>query len=134
MAGVAGPMLHYKRWHGARFLVALAVGGMLAGLVLSVPVYLVGELLDRLVPLPVRLLALAVLGAALALADLRNRTPHIWRQVPQRLANRLPPGTLGLVWGFDLGLLFTTQKTVSLLWLSIGALLLLHPAAAAWAL
>jgi len=30
------------------------------------------------------------------------------------------PGKLGVVWGFDLGLLFTTQKVVSLIWVAIG--------------
>jgi hypothetical protein len=34
------------------------------------------------------------------------------------------------VWGFDLGLLFTTQKTVSLVWLSLAAVVLLDPVSA----
>ncbi len=134
MAGVAGPMVRHSRADGTRFLLALTIGGLAAGVVLAVPVFLLGHLIERLVPLPARLVLVAGLAVAFAVADLRNRTPHVWRQVPQSLARVLPPGTLGLVWGFDLGLLFTTQKTVSLLWLALGAVLLLQPSAAAWAL
>ena len=35
-----------------------------------------------------------------------------------------------MVWGFDLGLLFTTQKVVSLIWAGIAAAVLLDPAVA----
>jgi hypothetical protein len=46
----------------------------------------------------------------------------------------MTPGMLGVVWGFDLGLLFTTQKTTSLLWASIAAVWLLDPSSAPVAL
>jgi hypothetical protein len=54
--------------------------------------------------------------------------------VPQRLVRVLPPGRLGLVWGFDLSLLFTTQKTTSLAWATLTGLLLLAPSGALVAL
>lgn len=127
MAGVAGPMLQRSRASGARFLTGLAVGGISAGLVLAVPLYLVGHLAGRVMPLPVKMVLLVGLAFALGLADLTGRTPHVWRQVPQRLVRSLPPGALGLTWGFDLGLLVTTQKASSLLWLSIAAVTLLDP-------
>ena len=130
MAWVAGPMRQRSRADGARFLTGLALGGVLAGLVLSVPVYLVGQLAVRYLPAPVRVGSLVVLALAFGVADLTGRTPHVWRQVPQKLVRTLPPGTLGLTWGFALGLLVTTQKTSSLLWLSIAAVTLLHPALA----
>jgi Na+/citrate or Na+/malate symporter len=130
MAGVAGPMLRQRRWHGVRFLVALAAGGVAAGLVLAVPVYLVGSVLHDALPRTGRVALLAAVVVALAVADLRDRTPHVFRQVPQRLVRVLPPGVLGLVWGFDLGLLFTTQKVVSLIWAATAAAILLAPAAA----
>jgi hypothetical protein len=38
------------------------------------------------------------------------------------------------VWGFDLALLFTTQKTTSLIWASLAGLVLLQPTLAAVAL
>lgn len=134
MAGVAGPMLQRSRVRAARFLTGLAVGGVGAGLVLAVPVYLAGQLAGRLLPVPARAGLVAGLCLAFGLADLFGRTPHVWRQVPQQFIRRLPPGTLGLTWGFDLGLLVTTQKTSSLLWLSIAAVALLDPALAPAAL
>jgi len=131
MAGVAGPMLRGSRSAGARFLIGLAAGGIAAGTLLAVPVYLLGSVLQATVPLPVRLLLLALACAVFGLADLDDLTPHVRRQVPQGLVRTLPPGTLGLVWGFDLGLLFTTQKVVSLIWVALAAVVLLDPAVGA---
>ena len=127
MAGVAGPMLRRSRSSGTRFLLGLAAGGAAAGVLLSLPAFLVGSALDAVAPERVRLLVLAGLLAALAAADLLHRTPHLMRQVPERLVWKLPPGSLGLAWGFDIGLLFTTQKTTSLIWAAIGATVLLGP-------
>jgi hypothetical protein len=39
----------------------------------------------------------------------------------------MPPGQLGLVWGFDLALLVTTQKSTSLTWATLAAVSLLFP-------
>lgn len=130
MAGVAGPMLRRARGGGVRFLAGLAAGGIAAGAILALPVYLLGSLLQDLLPVRARLGVLALVCLGFALADLADRTPHPWRQVPQRLVHQLPPGALGLAWGFDLGLLLTTQKVVSLLWVALAAVLLLDPAVA----
>lgn len=131
MAGVASPMLRRTRTGGARFLTGLAVGGIAAGLLLSIPVYLAGRLLEAVVPATGRTAGLVAVCLVLGIADVRNRTPHPWRQVPQALVRRFPPGTLGLTWGFDLGLLVTTQKTTSLIWVAIAAAVLTGPSAAA---
>jgi hypothetical protein len=131
MAGVAGPMLRYNRRGGVRFLVGLVVGGAVAGTLLAVPAYLLGSLLRAVLSLPARLWLLAALCVLLGAADLMNRTPHVWRQVPQQMVHTLSPGALGAVWGFDLGLLFTTQKVVSLIWVALAATMLLDPPAAA---
>jgi hypothetical protein len=131
MAGVAGPMLRYNRGGGVRFLAGLVAGGAVAGILLAVPAYLLGSLVRAVLSFPVRLWMLAVLCVLFGVADLSNRTPHVWRQVPQRLVHTLPPGALGAVWGFDLGLLFTTQKVASLIWVALAAIVLLDPAAAA---
>src|SRR5215475_3163886 len=101
MAGVAGPMLDRRRWQGVLFLASLAVGGIAAGLILAVPAYLAGSALQTALPRAGRVALLVAIVAVLAVADLRNRTPHVSRQVPQRLVRLLPPGVLGLVWGFD---------------------------------
>ncbi|GAB3953380.1 hypothetical protein [Micromonospora vulcania] len=130
MAGVAGPMLRRNVFEGIRFLLGLAVGGVIAGVILAVPVYFAGTLLQQALPEWLRLVLLAAVGAWLGVSDLRDRTPHIWRQVPQRLVRVLPGGTLGVVWGIDLGLLFTTQKTVSLIWLALAGVLLVDAGSA----
>jgi len=118
------------RARGVRFLIGLAIGGAAGGAVLAVPVYLLGRLLQPL-PVWVRLTLLAAVCVLLAVADLTQRTPHVWRQVPQQLVNKLGSGSLGLAWGFDLGLLFTTQKTTSMVWVAMAALVLLQPSLAA---
>ena len=132
MAGVAGPLLRSNRTAGLRLLLGLLCGELAAGVLLAVPAYLLSRGLHAVLPEPARLWLLAGLCAGFAVADLANRTPHIWRQVPQRLIYRLQPGALGLAWGADLGLLFTTQKAVSMIWVGLVAAVLLDPATAAW--
>jgi hypothetical protein len=134
MAGVAGQTMRVSAARATRFLVGLVVGEAVAGLFVAGAVYLVGTLLGVIAPPDLRLLAVAAAALFFGLADLRGRTPQVSRQVPRRLAYKLTSGSLGLVWGFDLGLLFTTQKTVSLLWLSVVGVLLVDPAAAPVAL
>lgn len=136
MAGVAGPMLRRRggrhgRGAGTRLLVGLLVGELAAGILLAVPAFLLGTGLRAALPLQARLGVVAALCVLFAGADLANRTPQLQRQVPESLIWRLPTGTLGLAWGFDLGLLFTTQKAVSLIWVAIAATVLLSPTAAA---
>ena len=127
MAGVAGPQLRADRRAGFRFLTGLAAGGAVAGLLLALPLYVVGEAAGRIASEQTRSGVVAALAVVFGLVDLAGRTPHVWRQVPQRLWHVLAPGRLGLVWGADLGLLVTTQKTTSLLWVAIPAVALLQP-------
>lgn len=134
MAGVASPMFRRHARDGAMLLSGLLVGEVVAGLVLASLVVLFGSLLGIVLPTAVRLVLVVAAAVAFGAADWRGRTPQVSRQVPKNLAHRLTPGKLGLVWGFDLGLLFTTQKTVSLLWLSLVAVLLLDPGRAPVAL
>src|SRR5947207_938978 len=129
MAGVASPMLRSSRPEGLRFLVGLTVGNVIGGVVLALPVYLAGMVV-RVLPKPASLIVVVAACVLLGLADLKRRTPHVWRQVPQSLWHRLSPGSLGLAWGVDLGLLVTTQKTTSLIWVAVIAVMFLHPAAA----
>jgi hypothetical protein len=131
MAGVASPMLRRTPSGGRRFLLGLLVGGIAAGILLSVPVYLIGIAIDSVVPIKERLMILAAILVILATADLIRRTPHVLRQVPERFIWDLPPGFLGIVWGFDLGLLITTRKTTSLIWVAVVGVVLFWPAMAA---
>src|SRR5262245_21640822 len=119
MAGVAGPMLRRSKAQGVRFLAGLLAGGLAASAVLAVALYALGTLAALVLPHTVRVVAAVLAVVAFGVADLMDRTPHIWRQVPQELIRKLPPGRLGLVWGFDLALLFTTQKSTSLTWASL---------------
>jgi hypothetical protein len=129
MVGVSNPIMRRDRRAGWRFIAGFGVGLIAAAALLAGPLLLLSAAV-RPVPQPVRLVTLLVLVALLAVADLLNRTPHVLRQVPQRFARDLDhqPGRLGLIWAIDLGLLVTTQKTTSLLWMALaGAVLLGTP-------
>jgi hypothetical protein len=128
MAGVAGPMLVRSKAQGARFLTGLLAGGLLASAFVATLIYAVGTVVSLVVPHAARVAVTVAVVLALGVADLAKRTPHIWRQVPQALVRTLPPGQLGFVWGFDLALLVTTQKSTSLTWASLAAVGLLFPA------
>jgi len=120
-----------SRGAGARLLAGLLVGEVAAGVLLAIPAFLLGEGLRAVLPQSARLWALAAVCLLFGAADVINRTPRVQRQVPEMLIGRLPPGKLGVAWGFDLGLLFTTQKAVSLIWVAIAAAVLLDPSVAA---
>jgi hypothetical protein len=129
MVGVSNPMMRRGRTAGWRFIAGFGGGSAAATAVLVGPLLLLNAA-AHLAPRPVRAAALVLLVVLLAGADLLNRTPHVWRQVPVRFAHELRdlPGRLGFIWAFDLGLLVTTQKTTSLLWIGLaGAVLLGTP-------
>lgn len=130
MAGVTSPMLRQRPADGVRFLLGLTAGALVAALVVSILAYVAGSAAVLVVPEEGRTLALATVCAGLGTADLLDRTPHVWRQVPQSLIRVLPAGRLGTVWGFDIGLLFTTQKVTSLMWAALLAAMLLRPTSA----
>jgi hypothetical protein len=120
-------MMRRRPADGVRFLSGLALGGVLSGLLVAMLLYVVGRGTAEVLPETPRALALAAVALGFGAADLAGRTPHVWRQVPQVLVHRLAPGFRGVVWGFDLGLLVTTQKAVSLVWVTIAAVVLLDP-------
>ncbi|MFI7080551.1 hypothetical protein ACIBO1_24930 [Micromonospora sp. NPDC049903] len=130
MAGVAGPMLRYDRAGAVRFLVGLLFGGLAGSALLAVPVHLLGRLVEVLVAEEARWLIFGVLVVGFGIADLTLRTPYLHRQVPVSLIRMLKPGRLGVVWGLDLAMLFTTQKTTSMLWVTLAGLVLVAPGAA----
>ncbi|MFJ8544423.1 hypothetical protein ACIRFH_20790 [Streptomyces sp. NPDC093586] len=106
---------------------SLAVGEVIAAGLMSLAVYVLGQGVALVADTSWRRTITAVALVVFGVADLANRTPHIWRQVPQEHVRTMPPGMLGLTWGFDLGLLFTTQKSTSLTWGVLAAAVLLHP-------
>jgi hypothetical protein len=123
MVGVSNPMMQGDRRAGWAFLGGFGAGLAVAAAVVAIPLMLLGAALGHL-PQPVRGGLLAVLLVGFGVADLLDRTPHVWRQVPQRFIRTLPPGPLGFVWAVDLGLLVTTQKTTSLIWIGLAGLVL----------
>lgn len=117
MVGVASPL---HRVPGAvKFYGGFAAGLVVSGLVLVLVLAPV-SLAVNAVPGEWRTAFLAGAALAFGLLDLLGRTPHLSRQVPQRFALQgLPMGSLGLVYGADVGLLVTTIKVTSLLWVAI---------------
>ncbi|WP_238005281.1 hypothetical protein KZZ52_17225 [Dactylosporangium sp. AC04546] len=120
-------MLRHDRAGAVRFMLGLLVGGLVGSLVLAVPVYLLGRLFEELLSGPVRAVVFVVVVLTFGVVDLTLRTPHVQRQVPQSLVRTMPPGVLGLVWGVDLAMLFTTQKTTSFVWVALAGLVLVAP-------
>ncbi len=132
MVGVSNPIMRRDHREGWRFLAGFGAGLAVATAMLSGPLLLLSAA-AHVASHPVRIGVLMVFVVLLASADLLNRTPHVWRQVPQRFARELndQPGRLGFIWAVDLGLLVTTQKTTSLLWIGLaGAILAGTPATA----
>jgi hypothetical protein len=128
MVGVSGPLLAESSREGTRFLIALTVAGVAGSAILATVGVALSMALQYTVPFGARLALLVCWAVLLGAADLTNRTPQWFRQVPQRLVRELRPGLLGTIWGFDLGLIVTTKKVTSLAWLAIGGAILLRPA------
>lgn len=134
MAGVAGPMLRRSRPQGTRFLLGLLTGGVLASALLAPVLFGLGVVLERVLSPTPRYFAGGVALTALGVLDVANRTPHVWRQVPQALVRTMSPWRLGAVWGFDLSMLFTTQKSTSVTWATLVGTAFIVPNGAWWVL
>ncbi len=128
MVGVSGPLLADSVRDGTRFLIGLTLAGLAGSAMLAAVGVTLSMTLQHAVPLAGRMVMLIGLAVLFGLADLADRTPQLFRQVPQRLVRELSPGVLGSVWGFDLGLIVTTKKVTSLGWLAIGGAVLVNPA------
>lgn len=131
MVGVTSPLYRRSRADGARFVLGYAIGLLAGGTLMAMLAFGAGTALRAAVPEAWRAAALALVLVVLGVLDIINRTPHPMRQVPQSYARTLPPGWRGLVWGFDLALLVTSQKTTSLVWGALAAVVLLAPDLAA---
>lgn len=127
MVGVSGPLLADSARDGTRFLIGLTLAGVAGSAMLATAGVTLSLALQHALPPTGRLFALAGVAVLFGLADLADRTPQLFRQVPQRLVRELSPGMLGSVWGFDLGLIVTTKKVTSLGWLAIAGAILVRP-------
>ena len=92
-------------------MVGAAITGSLIGLLGGAAQSLAGE----------RTLAVGVsaAGCVLLLADLRMRTPTLRRQTCSTWYRERGAGTAWALWGFDLGLGFSTIRLSSLYWLMV---------------
>jgi hypothetical protein len=88
MVGVSNPIMRRDHREGWRFIAGFGAGLAVATAVLTGPLLLLSAA-AHLAPQPVRAGMLVVLVLMLGVADLLNRTPHVWRQVPQRFAREL---------------------------------------------
>ena len=121
MVGVIGPRVRGTRQvrgsvgtvtvFALSAIVGAAITGSLIGLLGGAAQALAGE----------RTLAVAVgaAGCLLLLADLRMRTPTLRRQTCSTWYRERGAGTAWTLWGFDLGLGFSTIRLSSLYWLVV---------------
>lgn len=130
MVGVSGPMFRRSPGEARNFTIGYAIGYLVGGTAIAMGASIIGELIRLVLPSYPRELFLAVVLVALGVLDLADRTPELARQVPQRHARNLPAAWLGLIWGLDLSLLFTTRKTTSLIWAALAWVVLIAPGAA----
>ena len=121
MVGVIGPRVRGTRQvrgsvgtvmvFALSAMVGAAITGSVIGLLGGAAQALAGE----------RTLAVAVgaAGCLLLLADLRMRTPTLKRQTCSTWYRERGAGTAWALWGFDLGLGFSTIRLSSLYWLMV---------------
>jgi len=127
MAGVTSPLYHRSRREGVRFIVGYGLGLLAGGVLLAMLAYGAGSAIATYVPAPWRTVALVSVLVVFGVLDALGRTPHMMRQVPQAYARSIEPGWRGVIWGFDLALLFTSQKTTSLIWGALAFIVLAAP-------
>lgn len=120
MVGVAEPLLKWDRPAGRRFLVAFGLGLMVSALVLALLLSMTQFALHLMVAPEIIVWLSALTIALLGLLDLVGHTPQLHRQTPQSWNRELRPGIRGLLYGADVGLLVSTQKATSLIWIAIA--------------
>lgn len=125
MVGVTNPGSAARKGHRLWSLASLSAGYAITTLFLVIALATVSEVMSALLTESVRRTSLIFILAALGLADLVGHTPQTQRQVPQRFVRDLSIVPRNFFWGLDLGLLFTSQKTTSLIWMAISAAILL---------
>jgi hypothetical protein len=136
MVGVIGPLVQRERrvrgWIGSLlwFSTGAVAGGMAMGALLGVLGAAAQDVADR------RTLGVLVggIGCALLLADLgvlRLRTPTLRRQTCSTWYRDRGSRTAWILWGFDLGLGFSTIRLGSLYWLAALFVVAFAPPASA---
>jgi uncharacterized protein YacL len=121
MVGVIGPRVRGTRQvRGsvgtvAVFTVCAMAGAAITGSLIG----LLGAAVQAFAGRQTLAAAVGAVGCVLLLADLRMRTPTLRRQTRSTWYRRLGSRTAWALWGFDLGLGFSTIRLSSLYWLMV---------------
>jgi hypothetical protein len=132
MVGVSAPILRRSPGEFRNFIYGYSAGYLAGATLVGLVIYSLGEVLGAVAPLEVRGGLLGLILVSLGMLDAFNRTPYTRRQVPQRHVRNLGPGWRGMIWAADLALLFTTQKTTSLVWAALLSVVFVAPSLAAF--
>jgi len=121
MIGVIGPLVQGKReLRGSVGSVAVfALGAVLGALTTGALVALLAAGFQGLAGEGVRAVVVGVAGFVLLLIDLGLRTPTLRRQTCSTWYRERGPRFAWPLWGFDLGLGFSTIRLSSLYWLMV---------------
>jgi hypothetical protein len=121
MIGVIGPLVQGKRelQGSVGSVAAFALGAVAGAATTGVLVALLAAGVQSLAGEGARAIAVGVAGCALLLIDLGLRTPTVRRQTCSTWYRERGPRFAWPVWGFDLGLGFSTIRLSSLYWLMV---------------
>jgi hypothetical protein len=121
MIGVIGPLVQGKRQlrGSVRSVTVFALGAIVGAATTGLLVALLAAGFQSLAGRDARAVAVGVAGCLLLLIDLGLRTPTLRRQTCSTWYRERGPGFAWPVWGFDLGLGFSTIRLSSLYWLMV---------------
>jgi hypothetical protein len=124
MIGVIGPLVRGKRQlrGSVRSVAVFGLGAVVGAAITGAVIGVVAAAAQGLAGDQVRAVTVGVAGCVLLLADLGFfglRTPTLRRQTCSTWYRELGPGTAWPLWGFDLGLGFSTIRLSSLYWLTV---------------
>jgi hypothetical protein len=119
MIGVIGPLVQGKRQlrGSVQSVSVFALGALVGAATTGVVLGLLAAGFQNLAGESVRAVVVGVAGCVLLLVDLRFRTPTLRRQTCSTWYRERGPGFAWPLWGFDLGLGFSTIRLSSLYWL-----------------
>ena len=121
MIGVIGPLVQGKRElrGSGRPVAVFALGAVLGAALTGTVIGVLGWVAQGVAGEGARAVAVGAAGLLLLLVDLGLRTPTLRRQTCSTWYRERGPGTAWPLWGFDLGLGFSTIRLSSLYWLMV---------------
>ena len=122
MVGAIGPHVQGKRQGSARSVTLFTLGAVAGAAITGSLVGLVGAAAQALADERVLAVVVGAAGCVLLLADLGFlgwRTPTLRRQTSSAWYRERGPRAAWALWGFDLGLGFSTIRVSSLYWLMV---------------